>query len=137
MFIEEFQAILVAKCNGCHELPHSHSSLSQRLSICRAFICKKKRLKDQLHNELPCVMCYFCQVHERSVQSDFLLIVLRNILEKRRNFKVILMSATVDSDKFSSYFQHCPVFHIPGKMFPVEVNDITFFSLIYARYHKA
>ena len=32
------------------------------------------------------------------------------------------MSATIDSDKFSSYFQHCPVYHIPGRTFPVEVG---------------
>ena len=39
------------------------------------------------------------------------------------NFQVILMSATVDSEKFSSYFQHCPVINIPGRTFPVEVSD--------------
>ena len=67
--------------------------------------------------------CIF-QVHERSVQSDFLLIILKRILEARRDFRIILMSATVDSEKFSSYFQHCPVLNIPGRTFPVEVGFI-------------
>ena len=70
---------------------------------------------------------HYCpQVHERSVQSDFLLIVLRNLLcEGRRDLKVILMSATMDADKFSSYFHRCPVVNIPGRTFPVEVRVTT------------
>ncbi|XP_005113474.2 ATP-dependent RNA helicase dhx29 [Aplysia californica] len=67
------------------------------------------------------------EVHERSVQSDFLMIVIKNILRRRPNLKVILMSATLDSEKFSSYFDHCPVINIPGRTFPVEnyyVEDV-------------
>lgn len=71
-------------------------------------------------------LCFACQVHERSVDSDFLLIIVKQILEKRKDFKVILMSATVDSDKFSSYFHHCPVYHIPGRTFPVEVSSLPY-----------
>lgn len=62
------------------------------------------------------------QVHERSVQSDFLLIILRQLLQSRPDLKVILMSATLDAEKFSAYFQHCPVISIPGRTFPVEVS---------------
>ncbi|XP_033098056.1 ATP-dependent RNA helicase dhx29-like [Anneissia japonica] len=61
------------------------------------------------------------EVHERSVQSDFLLIHLKKILKNRSNFKVILMSATVDSSKMSAYFSHCPVVSIPGRTYPVQV----------------
>ncbi|XP_041377574.1 ATP-dependent RNA helicase DHX29-like [Gigantopelta aegis] len=61
------------------------------------------------------------EVHERSVESDFLLIVIKRILEKRSDLKVILMSATLDSDKFSAYFHHCPVINIPGRTYPVQI----------------
>lgn len=61
-------------------------------------------------------------MHERSVQSDFLLIILRQLLQSRPDLKVILMSATLDAEKFSSYFQRCPVISIPGRTFPVEVS---------------
>ncbi|KAK3737105.1 hypothetical protein RRG08_016411 [Elysia crispata] len=61
------------------------------------------------------------EVHERSVQSDFLMIVVKEILTRRSDLKVILMSATLDSAKFSAYFDHCPVINIPGRTFPVEV----------------
>ncbi|XP_055863489.1 ATP-dependent RNA helicase dhx29-like isoform X1 [Biomphalaria glabrata] len=61
------------------------------------------------------------EVHERSVQSDYLMIVVKEILTRRSDLKCILMSATMDSGKFSAYFQHCPVISIPGKAFEVEV----------------
>ena len=61
------------------------------------------------------------QVHERSVQSDFLLIILKRLLDVRQDLKVILMSATIDADRFSAYFSHCPVINIPGRIYPVEV----------------
>ncbi|ESO82989.1 hypothetical protein LOTGIDRAFT_134281, partial [Lottia gigantea] len=64
------------------------------------------------------------EVHERSVQSDFLLIVVKKLLCIRHDLKIILMSATLDSEKFSSYFQHCPVINIPGRTFPVEVFHV-------------
>lgn len=64
------------------------------------------------------------QVHERSVQSDFLMIVVKEILSQRRDLKVILMSATLDSEKFSAYFSHCPVINIPGRTFPVKVRHL-------------
>ncbi|BFZ23488.1 hypothetical protein BsWGS_26527 [Bradybaena similaris] len=60
------------------------------------------------------------EVHERNVQSDFLMIVVKDILRRRSDLKVILMSATLDSEKISSYFQHCPVVNVPGRTFPVE-----------------
>lgn len=63
------------------------------------------------------------QVHERSVQSDFLLIILRDILQKRPDLRLVLMSATVDCDKFAGYFGRCPVVTIPGRTFPVQVRD--------------
>ncbi|KAK0589636.1 hypothetical protein LWI29_016618 [Acer saccharum] len=64
------------------------------------------------------------EVHERSLLGDFLLIVLKDLLEKQSaegssKLKVILMSATVDSDLFSRYFGHCPVITAQGRTHPV------------------
>lgn len=60
------------------------------------------------------------EIHERSIESDFLLIVLRKLLKRRPTLKVVLMSATVDAVKFSSYFDGAPVLTVPGRTFPVE-----------------
>lgn len=60
------------------------------------------------------------EVHERSIESDFLLIVLRRLLIKRPSLKVVLMSATVDAAKFQKYFNGAPVLTVPGRTFPVS-----------------
>ncbi|KAL8938001.1 MAG: hypothetical protein Q9216_004129 [Gyalolechia sp. 2 TL-2023] len=62
------------------------------------------------------------EVHERSIESDFLLIVLRKLLARRPNLRVVLMSATVDAAKFSNYFDNAPVMTVPGRTFPVETR---------------
>lgn len=62
------------------------------------------------------------EVHERSIDSDFLLIVLKKLLAKRKDLKVVLMSATVDAERFSNYFGGAKVLNVPGRTFPVNVN---------------
>ncbi|KAF8473407.1 P-loop containing nucleoside triphosphate hydrolase protein [Kalaharituber pfeilii] len=59
------------------------------------------------------------EVHERSIDSDFLLIVLKKLLAKRKGLKVILMSATVDAARFSHYLNNAPILQVPGRIFPI------------------
>ncbi|KAJ3349723.1 hypothetical protein HDU83_000341 [Entophlyctis luteolus] len=59
------------------------------------------------------------EVHERSVDSDFLLVILKDLLSKRPEFRLVLMSATIDSETFSNYFRGAPVLSIPGFTHPV------------------
>lgn len=61
------------------------------------------------------------EVHERSVDSDFLLILLKNNLHKFPNLKVILMSATIDKLIFNNFFGfQLPHLHIEGRTFPIK-----------------
>ena len=64
------------------------------------------------------------EVHERTLQGDFLIALLKDLVGHRRAagypLKVILMSATLDSDLIASYFGGCPTLHAPGRTFPVE-----------------
>jgi ATP-dependent RNA helicase DHX36 len=60
------------------------------------------------------------EVHERDVNSDFLLIVLKRLIDEGANIKVVLMSATMNAEKFSHFFGYCPIITIPGRMFDVE-----------------
>ncbi|RDW60905.1 putative helicase associated-containing protein [Coleophoma cylindrospora] len=62
------------------------------------------------------------EVHERTIDSDFLLIVLRKLMLRRPNLKVVLMSATVDAERFSKYLDGAPVLNVPGRTFPVQVQ---------------
>ncbi|TMS07709.1 ATP-dependent RNA helicase DHX36 [Larimichthys crocea] len=60
------------------------------------------------------------EIHERNLQSDVLLIIVKELLNLRDDLSVILMSATLNAEKFSRYFDNCPVINIPGLTFPVE-----------------
>ena len=62
------------------------------------------------------------EVHERSIESDFLLVALQSLIATRKDLKIILMSATLDSDKLSNHFGGCPCLSVPGRTFPVNVN---------------
>ena len=62
------------------------------------------------------------EAHERSLNIDFLLGALRRIVAARKEFKVILTSATFEADRFSEAFGGCPVIRVPGRAFPVEVR---------------
>ncbi|XP_060804166.1 putative ATP-dependent RNA helicase DHX57 [Amyelois transitella] len=60
------------------------------------------------------------EVHERSEESDFLLLILRDLVRVRRDLRVVLMSATLNSELFAQYFDDVPILEIPGRTFPVE-----------------
>jgi len=61
------------------------------------------------------------EVHERTVHTDVLLALVRKAIKKRPDLRVIVTSATLDSEKFRLYLDCCPVMNIPGSMFPVEI----------------
>jgi len=61
------------------------------------------------------------EAHERSLNIDFVLGILRTLLRKRRDLKVIITSATIDTEKFSRAF-HAPIIEVSGRMYPVEVR---------------
>uniref|UniRef100_A0A4W3K848 RNA helicase n=1 Tax=Callorhinchus milii TaxID=7868 RepID=A0A4W3K848_CALMI len=117
---------------GCLEGPGGKNSLcgyqirmeskvgeSCRLLYCTTGILLRKLQQDQLLSTVSHVIVD--EVHERSVHSDFLLIILKEIMQKRLDLNLVLMSATVDSGKFANYFAHCPIISIPGRLYPVEV----------------
>ncbi len=62
------------------------------------------------------------EAHERSVNIDFLLGCFRALLSKRSNLRLIISSATIDTKLFSRAFNHAPVFHASGRMFPIEIR---------------
>ncbi|XP_064642858.1 ATP-dependent DNA/RNA helicase DHX36-like isoform X2 [Lineus longissimus] len=60
------------------------------------------------------------EIHERDLHSDFLMIIMKEILPKRPDLKLILMSATLNAEQFSQYYGQCPMLNIPGFTFAVE-----------------
>uniref|UniRef100_A0AAX7T0S0 RNA helicase n=1 Tax=Astatotilapia calliptera TaxID=8154 RepID=A0AAX7T0S0_ASTCA len=61
------------------------------------------------------------EAHERSLNTDVLFGLLREVVSRRTDLKLIVTSATMDSDKFASFFGNVPIFHIPGRTFPVDI----------------
>ncbi|XP_068608725.1 ATP-dependent RNA helicase DHX29 [Brachionichthys hirsutus] len=120
---------------GCEDGPGSKTSLCgyqirmenqsggwTRLLYCTTGVLLRKLQHDRHLSALTHVIVD--EVHERSVQSDFLLTILKDVVMRRSDLRLILMSATVDCDKFSNYFHRCPVISVPGRAFPVEVSHL-------------
>ena len=62
------------------------------------------------------------EAHERSLNIDFLLGYLKQLLRKRRDLKVIVTSATIDTARFSQHFDDAPVIDVEGRTYPVQVR---------------
>lgn len=62
------------------------------------------------------------EAHERSLNIDFLLGILRTILPRRPDLKVVISSATLDGDRFSAFFDRAPVLRIPGRLHPIDLR---------------
>ena len=61
------------------------------------------------------------EAHERTINTDVLFGLLKKTVERRKDLKLIVTSATLDATKFSAYFFGCPIFTIPGRTYPVEI----------------
>ncbi|MDO4641449.1 MAG: ATP-dependent RNA helicase HrpA [Neisseria sp.] len=61
------------------------------------------------------------EAHERSLNIDFLLGYLKQLLPRRPDLKVIITSATIDAERFSKHFNNAPVLEVSGRTFPVEI----------------
>ncbi len=62
------------------------------------------------------------EAHERSLNNDFILGYLKQILAKRPDLKVIITSATIDVERFSKHFSNAPIIEVSGRTYPVEVR---------------
>ncbi|HEB69451.1 MAG TPA: ATP-dependent RNA helicase HrpA [Desulfobulbus sp.] len=62
------------------------------------------------------------EAHERSLNIDFLLGYLKQLLPKRPELKLIIASATIDTEKFSSHFDNAQIFQVSGRTFPITVE---------------
>ncbi|KAF0935567.1 hypothetical protein E2562_034440, partial [Oryza meyeriana var. granulata] len=61
------------------------------------------------------------EAHERTIHTDVLFGLLKQLIKRRSDMRLIVTSATLDAEKFSGYFFNCNIFTIPGRTFPVEI----------------
>ncbi|CAJ0581783.1 unnamed protein product, partial [Mesorhabditis spiculigera] len=60
------------------------------------------------------------EIHERDINTDFVLVVLREMAKEHRGVRFVLMSATIDTEMFQNFFGNCPVIEMEGRTFPVQ-----------------
>lgn len=100
----------------------SHTSTSTRLVYATTGIVLRMLESDKNDGLGDITHLVVDEVHERSIDSDFLLIMLRSLLQRHPDLKVILMSATVNAQRFSEYLDGAPIIDVPGRTFPVQAK---------------
>jgi ATP-dependent helicase HrpA len=75
---------------------------------------------DKFLNQYDCII--IDEAHERSLNIDFLLGYLKQLATRRKDLKIIITSATIDTAKFSKHFNDAPIINVEGRSYPVEVE---------------
>ncbi|KAH6780972.1 helicase in vascular tissue and tapetum [Perilla frutescens var. hirtella] len=82
---------------------------------------KKKASKKVLQSAVPDITHIIVdEIHERDRFSDFMLAIIRDMLPLYPHLRLVLMSATIDAERFSKYFGGCPIIRVPGFTYPVK-----------------
>ena len=117
----------VAKEYGCSvgEEVGYHVGFGQKTS--RKTIMKfvtDRILLNEILKERNSIEQYSCiivdEAHERSIHTDLLLATIKQIMQNHPNLRLILTSATINTDIFQRYYDFCPVVNVQGRTFPVE-----------------
>ncbi|KAK6151957.1 hypothetical protein DH2020_014592 [Rehmannia glutinosa] len=107
---------------GCTQ-PRRVAAMSVAKRVAEEFGCrlgKKLDMPSVLRIVLYSVIM-LDEAHERTIHTDVLFGLLKQLVRRRPDLRLIVTSATLDAEKFSGYFFNCNIFTIPGRTFPVEI----------------
>ena len=76
-------------------------------------------LSDNLLNEFSVIM--IDEAHERSIQTDIIFGIIKTLIEKREDLRIIISSATLSTLKFKNYFSEAEIIKVPGRRYPVDI----------------
>ncbi|CAN4106751.1 unnamed protein product [Withania somnifera] len=77
---------------------------------------------DKTLSKISCII--IDEAHERSLNTDLLLALIKNLLLQRLDLRLVIMSATADADQLADYFFGCGMFHVAGRTFPVDIEYV-------------
>ncbi len=83
-------------------------------------ILLQQTLRDKWLNDYDTII--IDEAHERSLNIDFLLGFIKQLISKRTDLKVVITSATIDTEKFSKHFNDAPIINVSGRSFPVNTH---------------
>ncbi|PON47362.1 TNF receptor-associated factor [Trema orientale] len=79
-------------------------------------------MTDKNMSKISCIIVD--EAHERSLNTDLLLALVKSLLSRRFDLRLIIMSATADAHQLSDYFFGCGIFHVVGRNFPVDIRYV-------------
>nr|GMC59608.1 ATP-dependent RNA helicase DEAH11, chloroplastic-like [Ipomoea batatas] len=120
-----------AECVGCYEdnsiICHPSYSSSSRFDAKIVFMTDHCLLQHYMSdNDLSKISCIIVdEAHERSLNTDLLLALIKGLLHRRPDMRLVVMSATADADQLSKYFIGSGKFHVIGRSFPVDIKYVS------------
>ena len=99
---------------------HDHTKSESYIKLMTDGILLAETQNDKFLNQYDTLI--IDEAHERSLNIDFLLGYLKQLLPKRPDLKVIITSATIDTERFSKHFNNAPVIEVTGRTYPVELR---------------
>ena len=97
----------------------THPRRSQVIKYMTDGVLLRETLREPDLDSYSCII--MDEAHERSLNTDVLFGIVKKVVARRRDFRLIVTSATLNAEKFATFFGSVPVFHIPGRTFPVDV----------------
>ncbi len=99
---------------------HDHTKKTTKIKFMTDGVLLAETRQDPLLNNYSVII--IDEAHERNLNIDFLLGILKRLLVKRDDLKIIITSATIDTEAFSNHFDNAPIIRVEGRSYPVSVH---------------